>query len=125
MKQGVKFAFEDDHIRVEIAPEYEFDPSASDALWAELKRLCDEHKTCRVLVEGRVPAVELGTPEVIAAGQRAAAVPKMWLAFHFENFVPDESSELFEVIAASKGVRVKHFTDRDQALRWLRNNTAS
>jgi hypothetical protein len=123
MNEDVKLEFEDDHIHVVVAPDYEFDPAASEALWGQLKRLSEEHKTYRVLVEGRAPRVELDTPEVIAAGQRTATVPKLWMAFHFEDFVPDEQSELYEVIAASKGVRVKHFADRDHALMWLRNNS--
>src|SRR5689334_6544067 len=103
MRNSVKFEFDEDHIRVVVEPEYEFDASGSDAMWAELKRLCEEHKTSRVLVEGRAPAVELDTPAVIAAGQRTAIVPRLWIAFHFEDFVPNEQSELYEVIAASKG----------------------
>jgi hypothetical protein len=122
MKGAVKFEFVDDHIEVVIAPSYEFDAAASGELWDELERLCEEHKTCRVLVEGRAPEIEPDTSDVIAAGQRTATIPKMWMAFHFEDFVPNEKSELFEVIAASKGVRVKHFADREPALMWLRNN---
>lgn len=118
----VKIEFEDDHISVTLAPDFAFDPSRSPELWNKLKDLCAEHSTCRVLVEGRAPEVELGTPEVIAAGQRTATVPKLWIAFHFDDFIPTEQSELYEVIAASKGVRVKHFADRDHALMWLRNN---
>jgi hypothetical protein len=47
------------------------------------------------------------------------------MAFHLEDFVPTEQSELFEVIAASRGVRVKFFADREHALLWLRNNAPS
>ena len=119
----VRIEFEDDHIRVSLAPDFEFDPSRSESLWQQLKHICDEHGTCRVLVEGRAPEVDLETSEVIAAGERTAAMPKLWMAFHFEDYVPTEQSELFEVIAASKGVRVKHFTNREHALMWLRNNS--
>lgn len=123
MGESVKFSFDGDHILVAIAPDFEFDASASDALWGELKGLCEQHRTARVLVEGRTPQVELDTSELIAAGQRTATVPKLWIAFHFEDFVPNESSELYEAIAAIKGVRVKHFADRAHALMWLRNNS--
>ena len=123
MKDGVKFEFDEDHIRVTLEPGYEVEPESSDALWGELKRLCDAHGTCRVLVEGRAPIVEPEASEVIAAGRRAAAVPKLWIAFHFADFTPNEKSELFEVIAATKGVRAKHFSNRDQALMWLRKNS--
>ena len=74
------------------------------------------------LVEGFVPSGERDTSEVIDAGQRASVVPHLWLAFHLENFVPNEQSELFEVIAASRGVRVKFFSDTEHALMWLRSN---
>ncbi len=119
----VRIEFEEDHIRVCLAPDFEFDSSRSESLWQQLKHVSDERGTCRVLVEGRAPEVDLDTSEVIAAGERTATVPKLWMAIHFEDFVPNEQSELFEVIAASKGVRVKHFTNREHALMWLRNNS--
>lgn len=125
MPENVSFKFAGDHLVVTLADGYEFDPAASEQLWAELARLCKENETCRVLVEGRAPEVEPETPEVIASGQRAATVPKLWLAFHFADFVPTPKSDVFEAIAGSKGVRVRHFADRDQALKWLRSNAPS
>jgi hypothetical protein len=117
--------FRGDHIHVQLAPGYRFDPQSSADIWAELKRLCEEHRTSRVFVEGHLPVGERTTSEVIAAGQRTAAIPHLWLAFHVENFSPTDRSELFEVIAASKGVRVKYFSDRETALVWLRHNSPS
>lgn len=117
--------FRDDHIHVEMPPDYEFDPSGSNNVWGEIKRLSEEHRTSRVLVEGYLPAGERNTSEVISAGHRTATVPHLWLAFHVANYERTEMSELFEVIAASKGVRVKHFADREHALMWLRNNSPS
>ena len=117
--------FREDHIEVSIPEDYDFDPSGRDAIWERIRSLCDEHSTCRVLVEGRLPTGERETADVIDAGMHTATVPKLWLAFHFENYEPNEQSEVFEAIAASKGVRVKHFADREHALRWLRNNSPS
>lgn len=117
--------YRDDHIYVFIPDDYDFDPAARDQIWDRLRSLCEENKTCRVLVEGRLPAGDRETADIIDAGMHTAAVPKLWLAFHFENHEPNEQSEVFEAIAASKGVRVKHFADREHALRWLRNNSPS
>jgi hypothetical protein len=125
MSKEFEIEFRVDHVHVQIGPDYRFDPSGRDDVWRELKAICDTHNTRRILVEGVVPAGERDTAEVVAAGQRTAAVPHLWMAFHLENFVPTEQSELFEVIAASRGVRVKFFADREHALAWLRNNAPS
>jgi hypothetical protein len=123
MHNDLQIEFREDHIHVQLPPDYDLEPSGRNEIWARLKGLCEENKTCRILVEGHHPSGERDTADVIDAGMHTATVPKLWLAFHFENFVPDEQSELFEAIAASKGVRVKHFTDRENALKWLRNNS--
>ena len=75
------------------------------------------------MIEGVVPEGIFETSEVIDAGLKTATVPKMWMAFCFEDFKPDELSELYETVAASRGVRVKHFSNATDALHWLRNNT--
>ncbi|MFL6375379.1 MAG: hypothetical protein ACJ73D_11985 [Pyrinomonadaceae bacterium] len=125
MDESYEVRFSGDHIHVQLTPEHEFDPSGSAEIWAEIKRLCEQHDTCRVLVEGHFPKGERSTPEIIEAGQRTATVPHLWLAFHVEDHVPNERSELFEAIAGAKGVRVKHFADREHALQWLRHNSPS
>jgi hypothetical protein len=125
MNEESKIEFRGDHVHVQLGPGYVFDPSGRDSIWNELKAICDEHNSRRVLVEGVVPAGERDTAEVVAAGQRTATVPHLWMAFHLENFVPSEQSELFSVIAAARGVRVRFFANREPALTWLRNNAAS
>jgi len=125
MDKGVEVEFRDDHVHVSLGPNYSFDPSGRDEVWSAIKSACQDHNSRRVLVEGVVPEGERETADVVAAGQRTAAVPHLWLAFHFENFVPTEQSELFEAIAATRGVRVKFFADREHALTWLRNNAPS
>jgi len=125
MDKGVEVEFRGDHISVKLKPNYAFDPSGRDEVWAEIKAACKEHNSRRVLVEGVVPTGERETADVVAAGQRTATVPHLWLAFHLDNFEATEQSELFEAIAASRGVRVKFFVDREHALTWLRNNAPS
>ncbi len=117
--------FRGDHVHIQLGPGYAFDPSGRDSIWTELKEICDEHNSHRVLVEGIVPPGERDTADVVAAGQRTSTVPHLWMAFHLDDFVPSEQSELFEAIAAARGVRIRFFADREHALAWLRNNAAS
>lgn len=114
--------FRGDHIHVTLGKDFKVKPEQQDEFWDHVRKSCEEHGSRRVLVEGFVPSGERDTSEVIDAGQRASVVPHLWLAFHLENFVPNEQSELFEVIAASRGVRVKFFSDTEHALMWLRSN---
>ena len=125
MIKGFEIEFRDDHVHVELGPDYVVDAAGQGEFWVELKAICESNNSSRVLVEGSVPAGEREIAEVVAAGQRAAAVPHLWMAFHLENFTPTEKSELFAVVAASRGVRVKFFHTREQALLWLRNNAPS
>jgi hypothetical protein len=115
--------FRGDHIHVELGPDFRVKPDQQDEFWNKLKTVCEEHDSRRVLVEGFVPSGERQTGEVVDAGLRTAAVPHLWLAFHLENFAPTERSELFERIAASRGIRVKFFANCEQALAWLRSNS--
>ena len=122
---GMDFAvtFQGDHVHVVLSDE---EPAIDDELpkdyWGTIRRICEEYNCKRVLVEGKAPSGERDPVEVVEAGQRTATVPNLWLAFHLENYEPTELSELYEKVAASKGVRVKFFADRDDALNWLRTN---
>lgn len=86
---------------------------------------CEKHDTRRVLVEGILPEGPRETSDVIDAGQKTATVPHLWLAFAISGFKPSAATELYIVIAASRGVRVRFFADSDHALAWLRSNTVS
>ena len=114
--------FRGDHVHVELTGERTIDPEAPKDYWETLGKICKEYDCKRILVEGIAPAVELGPKDVIDAGARTATVPNLWLAFNLKNHVPNEQSELYEVIAASKGVRVKFFDNSEDALNWLRRN---
>ena len=122
MEEVFKVEHRDDHIHVVISPDIPIDNESRGEFWGMLRKLCEERDCRRILVEGRVPEEEPDPSEVIAAGERTATVPNVWMAFHFEDFVPNESSELFEAVAASHGVRVKHFDNAESALKWLRAN---
>jgi hypothetical protein len=121
---GMEFAvtFRGDHVHVELTGGSTVDPDLPGDYWGMLRKLCDEYDCRRVLVEGIAPSADLGPADVVQAGKRTATVPNLWLAFHLKNHVQNEQSELYEAVAASKGVRVKFFDDAETALNWLRRN---
>lgn len=122
---GMEFevTFKGDHIHVQLDAASKIDdPDLPRDYWGTLKKLCDEYNCRRILVEGVAPSGEMDPVEVIEAGKRTATVPNLWMAFHLENHRPTEQSELYETVAASKGVRVKFFDNADAALNWLRKN---
>lgn len=123
LDSGFGVEFREDHVHVQLGANLKVNSEQRNILWAKISRLCEEHGTRRVLVEGKVPEGVFQTTEVIDAGLKTAVVPRLWLAFCFDDFQPNELSELYETVAGSKGVRVKHFASTEPALRWLRNNT--
>jgi hypothetical protein len=124
LDQGFGIQFRDDHVHIELSKDFKVNPGHREALWNVIREACERHDTRRVLVEGILPAGERDTADVVDAGKKTATVPRLWLAFAIPDFQPTAQTELYEVIAASQGVRVKFFTNRDRALNWLRHNAA-
>lgn len=124
---GTEFAvtFRVDHVHVILSEQPTVDDEPPKDYWDTIRRICEEYKCPRVLIEGKAPGGERKPVEVIEAGQRTATVPNLWLAFHLEDYERSALSELYETVAASKGVRVKFFSDRDAALNWLRANATA
>ena len=122
MEEVFNIEFRKDHINVTIGTDVPSDEDWANEYWSRLQAVCNEHDTSRGLVEGHTPSSERSSEEVVEAGQRTATVPHLWLAFCLENWEPTPQSELYETVAASRGVRVKFFTDREHALNWLRTN---
>jgi hypothetical protein len=112
-----------DHIHVQLGPEIEVSGETRGEFWGMIRRICEERDCRRILVEGFVPSREQPPTEVVAAGEATATIPNLWIAFHMENWKPTEQGELFEAVAASRGVRVKFFATSEAALNWLRTNT--
>ena len=121
--KSVDVEFCGDHIHVDLHKDLKVSSEQRNLLWDRIGRICEEHGTRRVLIEGTPPKGVFQTSEVIDAGLKTGTVPKLWMAFCFTDFRPDEQSELFETVAASRGVRVKFFAEAEIALRWLRTNS--
>ncbi len=123
LDRGFGVQFRDDHVHVELGKDFKPESGNRQELWNVIGDACARHNTRRVLVEGFLPSGERETSDVIDAGKKTATVPHLWLAFAIPDFQPTAQTELYEVIAASQGVRVKFFTHRERALNWLRQNT--
>jgi hypothetical protein len=114
-----------DYISVKLGVDYEVSPEQEVEFWSAVEKSCKEHNCRSVLVEGYVPKRQPEPIEIVDSGVRASTVvPKLWFALCLENFEHSELSELFKVVARSRGVHVKFFTDRDQALKWLHSGSA-
>ncbi|HVF31055.1 MAG TPA: hypothetical protein VNA22_08795 [Pyrinomonadaceae bacterium] len=122
MEEVFSVEHRDDHIHVQVTPDIEVSDRARGEFWDMIRKICLERDCHRMLVEGSFPTGERPATEVVSAGKATATVPNMWIAFHIENWVPNEQSELFEAVAASRGVRVKYFDNSEAALNWLRTN---
>jgi hypothetical protein len=123
LDRGFGVQFRDDHVHVELGKDFKVEPGNRQELWNVIGDACEKHDTRRVLVEGFLPSGERETSDVIDAGRKTATVPKLWLAFAIADFQPTAQTELYQTIAASQGVRVKFFTNSEQALKWLRHNS--
>jgi hypothetical protein len=113
--------FRDDHLHIHLGKDFKGVPEHRQELWDIVRDECEKHGTRRVLVEGYMSSGERDPADVIDAGQRT--VPNLWLAFALSNYQPSYEAELYVAIAASKGVRVKFFSNADHALMWLRANS--
>ncbi len=123
--KNMEVEFRGDHVHIELRKDLEVSSEQRNLRWNAIRRLCEKHNTRRVLVQGDLPEGIFQPSDVVDAGLKTAAVPKLWLAFCLNDFRPDEQSELFETVAASRGIRVKFFSDPDSALKWLRTNASS
>ncbi|MBK9155677.1 MAG: hypothetical protein IPM25_15955 [Chloracidobacterium sp.] len=125
LEGGVSVQFRNDHVHVQLGTDLKVSSEQRNLIWGLIGRACQENGTSRVLVEGRAPEGIFQPTEVVDAGLKTATVPRLWLAFCFGDFKPDERSELYETVAGSKGVRVKFFSNTGSALSWLRTNARS
>ena len=121
--KGYSVKFCGDYVHVILAGAGDrIDPDVQEGYWEEIRTMCEEHKCRRVFVEGVAPRGDRTTGEIIGAGLRTGKVPQLWLAYWLEGFHATELSALYETMAATRGVRVKFFSEKQRALEWLRNN---
>ena len=109
-----------DFINLRHGEGFEISPAKMEEFWTFLSQICEEHNCNKVLAEGPAPVRNMDTVAAFQSGVQAAdVIAGFWLALCFENYEPDEISELFVHAARNRGVHVKFFSDREKALRWL------
>lgn len=116
----MKVEFHGDYIHIDHGTGLVIEPGGLKKLWAYIGELCEEYGCGRVLVEANSPQRHLDTISAFESGiEAAAAYPDLAIAICFYDYEPDETSELFITAARNRGARVKFFSDRKIALRWL------
>ena len=122
LDKSYQITFRDDHIHVTLGRVEEITSEMQAEYWATLRKMSEEHRCYRVLIEGERPRVEPNTHQIIEAGMRTGTVPDLWMAYCLQGFEKNDGTELYQAISSSQHVHIRFFTDRDKALAWLRNN---
>ena len=92
MEETYQIEYRDDHLFVKLRPNYV--PAVSqDEIWERVRNACEKNKTCRVLVEGKIPESDRPPIAIVQAGKKAATIPNLWLAFHFDEINVRAQSE--------------------------------
>jgi hypothetical protein len=72
--KSVDVEFRSDHIHIDLGKGLKVSSEQRNSLWDLIGRICEEHGTKRVLVEGTPPKGVFQTSEVIDAGLKTATV---------------------------------------------------
>lgn len=120
--KAFRIEFRSGYVHVVLDGTAKTDGNVQNDYWREIKETCEKHNCRKVLVEGVAPRGERSSGEIIGAGLRTGTVRELWLAYCLEGFHETEESALYETIAATRGVRVKFFSEKQRALEWLRIN---
>lgn len=118
--QSMQIEFLGDYIHIDHGRGLVIRPDGMKAQWDLISDLCHEYGCGRVLVESIAPERHLDTISAFESGiEASAAYPGLAVAICFYDYEPDETSELFITAARNRGARVKFFSDKNAALRWL------
>lgn len=93
-------------------------PSTIESCWSAVLRLCKKENCYKVLAEGQDISRKLSVNEAFDAGFRPH-LAGLKIAFYLPGFQHDDTTQLTMVVAESRGVRMRVFETRDDAIRWL------
>jgi hypothetical protein len=120
MKDNVQLEFNGEFIEVRHPKGFSIDALSMDQYWKMLADACTVHECSVVLVAADAPRREMGTMDAFGSGVRASEIAvTLTLALCFSDYRPDDLSDFFKTVARNRGVRVKFFAERAEALRWL------
>jgi len=115
----VVITFRDEYIHISHPDNFVILPEAIEGLWQNLAEACKAFGCNRVLNEGSVDLSRLRDFDTYNAGTQAGLIRGLRMACLFPNYVPDEQSEFFKMVASNRGAKVEFFNDRAEALEWL------
>jgi hypothetical protein len=125
MSTDFTLEFRGNCVHVRLAADYEITPEGMARHWSALIAFSKEHNCTRVLSEGINPRGRMGTTDAYDSATQAAAgglISKV--ACFWEGYVPDELTRFFETVASNRGLSVRFFSTRTEALRWLEADVA-
>lgn len=109
-----------DYLHVKLSEGYDITPEGIQKQWSEIIEVCKQTNCRRVLAEGIIAKRSMTTVDAFQSGDTLAK-PGLGLsvALCLYGHTPDDLSRFFENVAANRGARVKFFSNKSEALRWL------
>jgi hypothetical protein len=120
--KGVEFTFREGYVHITHPDNFVILSEDLEKLWVNLAAACRAFDCNRVLNEGNLDLSKLRAFDSYTAGAQAGEIRGLRMACLFHDFQPDEKAEFFQTVAANRGAKVKFFTDRAEALKWLDNS---
>lgn len=119
MSSQISIEFRGSFLHVRLPQGFEITPQKMAVLWLTIGDACQVYDSKQVLVEGKVASRQMTVADVYESGKGIADIPRLRLACLFYDYISDETTDFFKMVAANRGAKVEFFIDRKEALRWL------
>jgi hypothetical protein len=120
---SINFTLEytDDYIYLKYPADYEITPESLRQKWAAVGEACKKYNCYHVLSEALTPPKRnMSTKDAFMAALQAVNVSRdLYMACYFPGYKTDEKTQTFMTVAQNRGINIRFFTNRDQALKWL------
>lgn len=108
------------YLHVKLPNDYEITPEGVQRQWTEIFDVCRKNNCKGVLCEGKISKRNMKIMDAFQSAESFAnSGSGLSLAFCFYDYTPDEISRFFVTVAENRGTRVKFFSNKSDALRWL------
>lgn len=113
--------FRDSYVHVEQVSDLEITSESIERIWAAISDECRKHGCRQVLAECIAPICRMTLADVYLLGTQIAAssLPGLSVACCFYGYLPRQLSEFLTIVAANRGIRIRFFANRAEALQWL------
>jgi hypothetical protein len=108
------------YLHVQLPNDYEITPEGIQRQWTEIFDICKKNNYKRVLFEGKAPKRSIKTMDAFqTAADLAHSGLGLSVSFCFYDYTADDISRFFVNVAENRGAKVKFFSNKSEALRWL------